>query len=160
MQIKKLDGSEFRNAFDRQSVRVGRGHGEKSTLEMVRCTNMGKPRQGKAGILLWMRRPITSESGLGSGSVCIYGKADEHALRSKKMDPDEVTSRRIRRRIDSRDGVARARGIYSIVHSLMPTRLKFEEELIKNVSGEAKKAQRKRFRLWCLEKLEALRNLI
>ncbi|KAM1988108.1 hypothetical protein ACFX15_035282 [Malus domestica] len=125
MQIKKLDGSEFRNAFDRQSVRVGRGHGEKSTLEMVRCTNMGKPRQGKAGILLWMRRPITSESGLGSGS-----------------------------------GVARARGIYSIVHSLMPARLKFEEELIKNVSGEAKKAQRKRFRLWCLEKLEALRNLI
>ncbi|XP_050149582.1 uncharacterized protein LOC126624553 [Malus sylvestris] len=30
----------------------------RSTLEMVRCTNMGKPRQGKAGILLWMRRPI------------------------------------------------------------------------------------------------------
>ncbi|KAM1266199.1 hypothetical protein ACFX2J_035796 [Malus domestica] len=76
------------------------------------------------------------------------------------MDLDEVTSRRIRRRIDSRDGVARARGIYSIVHSLMPARPKFEEELIKNVSGEAKKAQRKRFRLWCLEKLEALRNLI
>ncbi|KAM1792160.1 hypothetical protein TB2_035410 [Malus domestica] len=71
MQIKKLDGSEFRNAFDHQSVRVGQGHGEKSTSEMVRCTNMGKPRQGKAGILLWMRRPITSESGLGSGSVCI-----------------------------------------------------------------------------------------
>ncbi|XP_070669904.1 uncharacterized protein [Malus domestica] len=70
--IKKLDGSEFRNAFDRQSVRVGQGHGEKSTLEMVRCTNMGKPRQAKAGILLWMRRPITSESGLGSGSVCIW----------------------------------------------------------------------------------------
>ncbi|KAM1484189.1 hypothetical protein TB2_035422 [Malus domestica] len=58
MQIKKLDGSEFRNAFDRQSVRVGQGHGEKSTLEMVRCTNMGKPRQGKAGILLWMRRDL------------------------------------------------------------------------------------------------------
>ncbi|RXH98550.1 hypothetical protein DVH24_010875 [Malus domestica] len=86
-QIKKLDGSEFRNAFDRQSVRVGQGHGEKSTLEMgmkgnklselhwhllfwfffdkltcslfaVRCTNMGKPRQGKAGILLWMRRDL------------------------------------------------------------------------------------------------------
>ncbi|KAM1269526.1 hypothetical protein ACFX13_001774 [Malus domestica] len=69
--IKKLDGSEFRNAFDRQSVRVGQGHGEKSTLEMVRCTNMEKARQGKAGILLWMRRPITSESGLGSGSVYI-----------------------------------------------------------------------------------------
>ncbi|KAM1509356.1 hypothetical protein FF1_018582 [Malus domestica] len=72
--IKKLDGSEFRNAFDRQSVRVGQGHGEKSTLEMVRCTNMGKPRQAKAGILLWMRRPITSESGLGSGSVCIWAE--------------------------------------------------------------------------------------
>ncbi|KAM0970522.1 hypothetical protein ACFX13_018832 [Malus domestica] len=42
----------------------------------------------------------------------------------------------------------------------MPARPKFEEELIKNVSGEAKKAQRKRFRLWCLEKLEALMNLI
>ncbi|KAM1162738.1 hypothetical protein ACFX2B_001669 [Malus domestica] len=50
---------------------VGQGHGEKSTLEMVRCTNMEKARQGKAGILLWMRRPITSESGLGSGSVYI-----------------------------------------------------------------------------------------
>ncbi|KAM1162732.1 hypothetical protein ACFX2B_001665 [Malus domestica] len=69
--IKKLDGSEFRNAFDRQYVCVGQGHGEKSTLEMVRCTNMEKARQGKAGILLWMRRPITSESGLGSGSVYI-----------------------------------------------------------------------------------------
>ncbi|KAM1162733.1 hypothetical protein ACFX2B_001665 [Malus domestica] len=57
--IKKLDGSEFRNAFDRQYVCVGQGHGEKSTLEMVRCTNMEKARQGKAGILLWMRRPIT-----------------------------------------------------------------------------------------------------
>ena len=99
------------------------------------------------------------------------------------MDPDKVTSRRIRMRIDSRDvnmrrsnctrnemtqvghararasGVARARGIYSIVHNLMPARPKFEEELIKNVSGEAKKAQRKRFRLWCLEKLEAARSL-
>ncbi|KAM1018131.1 hypothetical protein ACFX14_039658 [Malus domestica] len=38
---------------------VGQGHGEKSTLEMVRCTNMGKARLGKAGILLWTRRPIT-----------------------------------------------------------------------------------------------------
>ncbi|KAM1407019.1 hypothetical protein ACFXTH_001631 [Malus domestica] len=54
-----------------QPKQVGQGHGEKSTLEMVRCTNMEKARQGKAGILLWMRRPITSESGLGSGSVYI-----------------------------------------------------------------------------------------
>ncbi|KAM2042506.1 hypothetical protein PS1_036229 [Malus domestica] len=86
MQIKKLDGSEFRNAFDRQSVRVGRGHGEKSTLEMVRCTNMGKPRQGKAGILLWMRRPITSESGLGSGSVCIYVEAVKRISREPNIN--------------------------------------------------------------------------
>ncbi|XP_048433324.1 uncharacterized protein LOC125473961 isoform X2 [Pyrus x bretschneideri] len=42
---------------------VGEGHGEKSTYEMVRCTNMGKARQGKAGILLWMRRPITKCTG-------------------------------------------------------------------------------------------------
>ena len=41
------------------------------SLFAVRCTNMGKARQGKAGILLWMRRPIMSKSGLGSGSVCI-----------------------------------------------------------------------------------------
>ncbi|KAM1204690.1 hypothetical protein ACFX15_005352 [Malus domestica] len=38
---------------------------------------------------------------------------------------------------------ARASGIYSIVHNLMPARPKFAEELIKNVSGEAKKAQGK-----------------
>ncbi|KAM1753084.1 hypothetical protein ACFX12_005711 [Malus domestica] len=96
---------------------------------------------------------------------------DEHALRSKKVHPEEVTSRRIRRRIDSKDvnmgrsncarneitqvgharvrasGVARARGMHGIVHNLMPSRPKFEEELIKNVDGEAKKAQRKRIRL-------------
>ncbi|KAM1043926.1 hypothetical protein ACFX2J_034929 [Malus domestica] len=45
-----------------QPKQGGQGHGGKSTLEMVRCTNMGKARHGKAGILLWMRRPITSKS--------------------------------------------------------------------------------------------------
>ncbi|KAM2564173.1 hypothetical protein TB2_012489 [Malus domestica] len=74
-----------------QPKQVGQGHGEKSTLEMgtkgnklaellwhllfwfffdkltcslfaVRCTDMGKSRQGKAGIVLWMRGPITSKS--------------------------------------------------------------------------------------------------
>ncbi|XP_050118467.1 uncharacterized protein LOC126596047 isoform X4 [Malus sylvestris] len=41
-----------------KNPKVGQGHGEKSTLEM----DMGKSRQGKAGIVLWMRRPITSKS--------------------------------------------------------------------------------------------------
>ncbi|KAM2335247.1 hypothetical protein ACFXTH_012684 [Malus domestica] len=41
-----------------QPKQVGQGHGEKSTLEM----DMGKSRQGKAGIVLWMRGPITSKS--------------------------------------------------------------------------------------------------
>ncbi|XP_070666844.1 uncharacterized protein [Malus domestica] len=74
-----------------KNPKVGQGHGEKSTLEMgtkgnklaellwhllfwfifdkltcslfaVRCTDMGKSRQWKAGIVLWMRRPITSNS--------------------------------------------------------------------------------------------------
>ncbi|XP_028944219.1 uncharacterized protein [Malus domestica] len=74
--IKKLDGSEFRNAFDRQSVRVGQGHEEKSTLEMVRCTNMGKARQGKAGILLWMRRPITRLSRITGGQMSLVTLAN------------------------------------------------------------------------------------
>ncbi|KAM1368329.1 hypothetical protein ACFXTH_001635 [Malus domestica] len=88
MQIKKLDGSEFRNAFDRQSVRVGQGHGEKSTLEMVRCTNMEKGRQGKAGILLWMRRPITSESGLGSDTnSCLAQNARATSATFRKTFP-------------------------------------------------------------------------
>ncbi|KAM1805972.1 uncharacterized protein LOC126616109 isoform X1 [Malus sylvestris] len=99
--------------------------------------------------------------------IVISSDEDEPALRSKKVDPDEVTSKRIRRRIDSRDvnmrrsnctrnemtqvgharvrasGVARARGM----HNLMPSRPKTEEELVKNVYGEAKAAQRKRVRL-------------
>lgn len=31
-------------------------------LVAVKCTNMGRAQQVKAGILLWMRRPITSKS--------------------------------------------------------------------------------------------------
>ncbi|KAM1443345.1 hypothetical protein ACFX2I_039633 [Malus domestica] len=50
---------------------VGQGHGEKSTLEMVRCTNMGKARLGKAGILLWTRRPITNVVGDSSQLLSI-----------------------------------------------------------------------------------------
>ncbi|KAM2056238.1 hypothetical protein ACFX16_029069 [Malus domestica] len=99
--------------------------------------------------------------------IVISSDEDEPAMRSKKVDPDEVTSKRIRRRIDSRDvnmrrsnctsnemtqvgharvrgsGVARARGM----HNLMPSHPKTEEELVRNVYGEAKAAQRKRVRL-------------
>ncbi|XP_048425158.1 uncharacterized protein LOC103963793 [Pyrus x bretschneideri] len=103
--------------------------------------------------------------------IVVSSDEDEPALRSTKVDPDEVTSRRIRKRIDIRDvnmgrsnrarnkltqvgharvrasGVARARGVHNIMHNLMPSCPKSEEELVKNVYGEAKKVQRKRFRL-------------
>ncbi|TQD99888.1 hypothetical protein C1H46_014501 [Malus baccata] len=104
--------------------------------------------------------------------IVISSDDDEPALRNEKVDPDEVTSRRIRRRMDSWDvnmgsncahnemtqagharvrtsGMARARGMHSLMRNLnlMPSRPRFEEELIKNVNGEAKNAQRKRFRL-------------
>nr|XP_028947829.1 uncharacterized protein LOC108175097 isoform X2 [Malus domestica] len=88
-----------------KNPKVGQGHGEKSTLEMgtkgnklaellwhllfwfffdkltcslfaVRCTDMGKSRQGKAGIVLWMRGPITRLSRITGGQMSLVTLAN------------------------------------------------------------------------------------
>ncbi|XP_028947833.2 uncharacterized protein [Malus domestica] len=55
-----------------KNPKVGQGHGEKSTLEM----DMGKSRQWKAGIVLWMRRPITRLSRITGGHMSLVTLAN------------------------------------------------------------------------------------
>nr|XP_028947833.1 uncharacterized protein LOC108175097 isoform X5 [Malus domestica] len=55
-----------------KNPKVGQGHGEKSTLEM----DMGKSRQGKAGIVLWMRGPITRLSRITGGQMSLVTLAN------------------------------------------------------------------------------------